>query len=662
MLNNIKMITNVVLLTLMTLSKNQFTDADCDSSGTDATQFLTGQSLRVALYSGELADCDFSNYGDQCNIYGVTTQAENDGSVVWSGYDIDLLDKLALLGNFSYEIVSMGAATNISQGAGYTAIAQQMLGVLPAPVAGFSPVQIIGQGTWRVNADRAVWAIWSVPVISEDVWLLTKGPELVPDSTLEKVLLVFSPYEVAVWACLFATLVLFSIIFTVSAQQWKGTQYEMTYCGIFYHMAVNCTGREAIDISRAHLKGISMGWVFFIFIIAEVYVANLTAILSKPQSYAVKFNNIDEIILAKATFCVQKNAANDAYFSENAKWAEKLAFSLTNDTRKASITEQIDGVVDGSCDSAEVTREDFARWQQSQPISRKCIPTLSETTLTRRSRGMMSTANNTCTMAAINTLYELLTVQQCSGVESLLLCDADDFHNKHFSVAQCNDDLSSEFSIASLDGIDLLGAYFILFAFTLFGAMASMVGSCNRWVNIPGLSLLMESEGATTARELLKQQEQQNTKKIFEFIQIHDETPDGDSNRIRSLSKRRIAKDVLSKYVTSMKIDMVFKEAKVEDGIGDVAVDVDVEDDTSEISTQPLPQMTRQITQQTPTQQMTKQITRTDDGDADQERPRETERERDHTTSNHSYDSHNDDEKNKAPEYEIVPSFRPASE
>ena len=152
-----------------------------------------------------------------------------------------------------------------------------------------------------------------------------------------------------------------------------GTKHEITFCGIFYHMAVNCTGREAIDLNRAHLKGISIGWIFFIFVIAEVYVANLTAILSKPQRFEVGYSSIEEIVDAHASFCVQKNAANDAYFTSNPKWKDRLQYSLTNETRMSSVPEQIDAVVDGRCDSAEITREDFYAWQKTRTADVKCV-------------------------------------------------------------------------------------------------------------------------------------------------------------------------------------------------------------------------------------------------------------------------------------------------
>eukprot|EP00040_Diaphanoeca_grandis_P033311 m.203824 g.203824 ORF g.203824 m.203824 type:complete len:565 (+) comp32864_c1_seq6:67-1761(+) len=525
----------------------------CETS-TDATQFLNGVRIRVALYSGELSACD--SQSGKCKPFDIVTQEENAVTPIWTGYDLDLLQRLSTEGNFTYDIISMGSAQEISSSVGYTTRAQEVLGVLPSPLT--SPADVIGQGTWRVNADRATWAIWSVPVISEDVWLLTKGPQLVEDSTLDKILLVFSPFTWNVWVLLFGTLVFCTVVFAVVGQKWKGTVHEITTCGIFYHMAVNCTGREAIDVEKAHLKGISIGWIFFIFVIAEVYVANLTAILSKPQTYAVTYSNIQQVVDAQATFCVQKNAANDAYFSSNPKWKDRLQYSLTNETRMSSVPEQIDAVVDGRCDSAEVTREDFYAWQKN--ISNKgdqCIPQLSASRLAKRSRGMMTTANNTCVVFGINTLFAQLGVKRCDSNPEV--CDAQDLHLKYFPETTCTDVIQQAFSIEPLDIIDLLGAYIILFTFMLFGAIGTGLSSVNRRCHIPGLNQALGSESATLARNLEKVQAQHESDKYFNLAANNpNERPP--KSRLVRLFKRQSADPNLD--------NSLFKQANVKPAIG----------------------------------------------------------------------------------------------
>jgi hypothetical protein len=61
---------------------------------------------------------------------------------VWTGYDAELLDELAVFGAFSYEIVSLGYSHEISQGKGYTALAQEMFA---------DGVELMGQATCTVR-------------------------------------------------------------------------------------------------------------------------------------------------------------------------------------------------------------------------------------------------------------------------------------------------------------------------------------------------------------------------------------------------------------------------------------------------------------------------------------------------------------------------------
>lgn len=51
----------------------------------------------------------------------------------------------------------------------YTLLARQMLGIEPLPSGMTQPIDIFGQGTWRVTEDRGSWALWSDEVVSEEV-------------------------------------------------------------------------------------------------------------------------------------------------------------------------------------------------------------------------------------------------------------------------------------------------------------------------------------------------------------------------------------------------------------------------------------------------------------------------------------------------------------
>ena len=78
-----------------------------------------------------------------------------------------------------------------------------MLGIEPpnttaALPLSWAPADLIGQGTWRINQDRARWAIWSNPVVSEDVWLLTLAPIKKEKTLTENAMLIFKPFTLEV--------------------------------------------------------------------------------------------------------------------------------------------------------------------------------------------------------------------------------------------------------------------------------------------------------------------------------------------------------------------------------------------------------------------------------------------------------------------------------
>ena len=84
-----------------------------------------------------------------------------------------------------------------------TQIAKEVLGIEPpnttaALPLSWAPADLIGQGTWRINQDRARWAIWSNPVVSEDVWLLTLAPIKKEKTLTENAMLIFKPFTLEV--------------------------------------------------------------------------------------------------------------------------------------------------------------------------------------------------------------------------------------------------------------------------------------------------------------------------------------------------------------------------------------------------------------------------------------------------------------------------------
>lgn len=76
---------------------------------------------------------------------------ENRPTLGWTGFDVDMLEALRISGGFTYTIYSLGGPADIaSNGGTYTEAAERALD------SAQGNVDVIGQGTWRVNSDRCV--------------------------------------------------------------------------------------------------------------------------------------------------------------------------------------------------------------------------------------------------------------------------------------------------------------------------------------------------------------------------------------------------------------------------------------------------------------------------------------------------------------------------
>ena len=140
-----------------------------------------------------------------------------------------------------------------------------------------------------------------------------------------------------------------------------------------------------------------------------------------------------------------------------------MKFSLTEETRRSSVPDQIDGVIDGTCASSEITKEDFYTWAKEQTHDIKCSIKLNAVPLARRARGL-SIPENGCVVEGFNALFALLTVNECTVItgEPPYLCDAEDLHAEHFPEVGCDDILAQAHTQDPLDAVDFLGTYVVL--------------------------------------------------------------------------------------------------------------------------------------------------------------------------------------------------------
>ena len=94
---------------------------------------------------------------------------------------------------------------------------------------------------------------------------------------------------------------------------------------------------------------------------------------------------MDDCVKAGCNFCVQTGAANEVYFRDQYK-PDNLPI-----VGKENIKAQIEGIIDGSCDAVELTKEDLFKWTNLEYTdARRCTPQIIGIPIVRRHRGMMA--------------------------------------------------------------------------------------------------------------------------------------------------------------------------------------------------------------------------------------------------------------------------------
>jgi hypothetical protein len=233
-------------------------------------------------------------------------------------------------------------------------------------------------------------------------------------------------------------------------------------------------------------------------------VASLTAILSQPPEFVQTFNGIGDVVDARASFCVQAGAANDAYFTNHPKRRDRVGPLIE---RKSSVPEQVDSVLDGSCDSAEITREDVSQWTKTHSEQDRCRMKLSSVRLTRRSRGMMALPSQACVIKSIDTTYHAFSVRQCDGLDPPAVCDSLDLTDLLFPETTCEHQFDGTNDDLSLGLENLIGMYVVLGLLTFLGSVASCLGRRHQQSPIPLVRHLMESPEAMSIKMHMKDKE-----------------------------------------------------------------------------------------------------------------------------------------------------------
>jgi hypothetical protein len=174
-------------------------------------------------------------------------------------------------------------------------------------------------------------------------------------------------------------------------------------------------------------------------------------------------------VAAGCNFCVQKGAANDAYFSDPSNFAGLKVVKM------ASIDHQIAGLSgnpnidvatglpsrycngndyppkanpDGEkgdnlparcCDAIELTREDLLKWANSQSDAERCKVTIVGAPIVKRPRGMMAKFEKRCVVNGLNALYH--TLSTLPKDKRPFYDNAGSLHERFFEQKACNTQL-----------------------------------------------------------------------------------------------------------------------------------------------------------------------------------------------------------------------------
>ena len=176
----------------------------------------------------------------------------------------------------------------------------------------------MGQGTWRVNADRQDKGfVWSHAFVTEEVQFVTRSAVVKETPLEERLLLVFQPFSAAVWVVLLSVVILHA--FMTIALQRSDAKLQLKYrmqkkkknresfvseledldklkahkmfdkSDIMFQSCISCAGEHHVDPDSTELRWISAGWIFFVLVICNIYSANLTAYLSLRAVFCLVF-------------------------------------------------------------------------------------------------------------------------------------------------------------------------------------------------------------------------------------------------------------------------------------------------------------------------------------------------------------------------------------
>ena len=258
-------------------------------------------------------------------------------------------------------------------------------------------------------------------------------------------------------------------------------------------------------MNQAKIKGISAGWIIFCVVIMEFWFAGLVSQLVRTGSYTPPVSWIDlTSAQGKLSLCTENAGANDLYFTDLKGYLGHSYDLVKTD----SLLSKIGSVIDGRCDTSEVTREDYNKDERFQG-SGKCPAVLAQAAIAKRTRGMISRRNNTCVVTGINALIHDYTIQPCTRQSNNpTKCNLFALWTKHFPDPTCQPTVPEDSGDdVALDIEAIVSPLAVLLVVTIFGAIGTFIGKRNERQSVWPFSLFLESPEAQHVRLMQKLEE-----------------------------------------------------------------------------------------------------------------------------------------------------------
>jgi len=387
----------VVCATVFSLAlASTFTPGTTCSQGDDSQTALQGKHLYVM----ELAWAPFASV-DAAAPKG------------WVGYNIELMDEIAMMLGFTYEIVDIGYP---GEGQTWTQHA----------VANIDNGDVM-MSFWFKNSDRLRVVAFAEGHIDVSPGLIARRdlsgrPDIWGWESLSSFML---PFTWVLWGCLVSLVVLSGVADWVIERRWS-PDAQLSASLYEYAAGFLWGGFEYPLTAASKVFQIFLGFV--LLIIVSTYTANLAAFITLSASEGLSVTSVDAAMADSKALCMEEGAYNTRVTANYPKMRYELIMEANSAGGRL--------VESDGCQGVLAPKNFFDAWRtEPQYCSLEIVETLFPATA-----GWLGSKNNQCVLDAVN--YALYNLKVDGTVDSL--------YAKYFPMTGCND-ADADLEIDSLE-------------------------------------------------------------------------------------------------------------------------------------------------------------------------------------------------------------------